>query len=293
MGRRSLLHRYVPLEMLPSNPSQTRTVYAPLLAGATTILFEGKPVGTPDASTFWRIVEEYKVTTMFTAPTALRAIRREDGDNDYFERIYGERGGLRSLRALFLAGERSEPSIVQMYQRLLAKHCAAGAVVVDNWWSSESGSPISGVALSAAAGQDFSSTHRHAPLPIKPGSAGKPMPGFDVRVVDDEGKEVKRGEMGNIVMAIPLAPTAFTTLWRDEERFYKGYMKRFDGQWIDTGDAGMIDEEGYISIMSRADDVINVAAHRFSTGKSSLAHNMVVSLSHLTYASRAQYVLLV
>jgi propionyl-CoA synthetase len=227
----------------------------------------GKPVGTPDASTFWRIIEEYRVTTMFTAPTALRAIRREDGDNDYFEQIYGSRGGLRSLRALFLAGERSEPSIVQMYQKLLAKHCAGGAVVVDNWWSSESGSPISGIALSAAAGQDFASPHRHQPLAIKPGSAGKAMPGFDVRIVDDEGNEVKRGNMGNIVMAIPLAPTAFTTLWEDEERFYRGYLKRFDGKWLDTGDAGMIDEDGYISIMSRSDDIINVAAHRFSTGK--------------------------
>lgn len=243
-------------------------MYAPLLIGATTVLFEGKPVGTPDASTFWRIIEEYKVTTMFTAPTALRAIRREDGDNDYFEHIYGNRGGLRTLRALFLAGERSEPSIVQMYQKLLTKHCAGGAVVVDNWWSSESGSPISGIALSAAAGQNFDSSHRHQPLPIKPGSAGKAMPGFDVRIVDDDGKEVKRGSMGNIVMAIPLAPTAFTTLWQDEERFYKGYLRRFDGRWIDTGDAGMIDEEGYISIMSRSDDIINVAAHRFSTGTS-------------------------
>ncbi|KAF2687746.1 acetyl-CoA synthetase-like protein [Lentithecium fluviatile CBS 122367] len=241
-------------------------VYAPLLAGATTVLFEGKPIGTPDASTFWRIVEEYKVTTMFTAPTALRAIRRDDGDNEFFEKLYGERGGLRSLRALFLAGERSEPSIVEMYQMLLKKHCADGAVVVDNWWSSESGSPISGIALSAAAGVDFASKQRDRPLPIKPGSAGKAMPGFDVRVVDDEGNEVKRGQMGNIVMGIPLAPTAFTTLWEDEERFYRSYLKRFNGKWIDTGDAGMIDKDGYISIMARADDVINVAAHRFSTG---------------------------
>ncbi|KAJ4312816.1 hypothetical protein N0V94_007240 [Neodidymelliopsis sp. IMI 364377] len=241
-------------------------VYAPLLVGASTVLFEGKPVGTPDASTFWRIIQDYRVTTMFTAPTALRAIRREDGENKFFEKQYGEKGALKSLRALFLAGERSEPSIVQMYQKLLSKHCEPGAIVVDNWWSSESGSPISGIALSASAGIDFASSERPKPLPIKPGSAGKAMPGFDVRVVDDAGKEVKRGEMGNIVMAIPLAPTAFTTLWEDEERFYKGYMKRFDGKWIDTGDAGMIDEDGYISIMARADDVINVAAHRFSTG---------------------------
>tara|TARA_R110002003_G_scaffold433_2_gene19692 strand:- start:468 stop:2156 length:1689 start_codon:yes stop_codon:yes gene_type:complete len=242
-------------------------VYAPLLVGASTVLFEGKPVGTPDAGTFWRIIEEYKVTTMFTAPTALRAIRRDDGENEFFK-ARGRRGALKTLRALFLAGERSEPSIVEMYQTLLATHCAPGAVVVDNWWSSESGSPISGIALSAAAGLDFASQDRPKPLPIKPGSAGKAMPGFDVRVVDDKGQEVKRGVMGNIVMGIPLAPTAFTTLWEDEERFYRGYLKRFDGKWIDTGDAGMIDKEGYISIMSRADDVINVAAHRFSTGMS-------------------------
>ncbi|KAL5118475.1 hypothetical protein ACEQ8H_003651 [Pleosporales sp. CAS-2024a] len=240
-------------------------VYAPLLVGATTILFEGKPIGTPDASTFWRIIEEYKVTTMFTAPTALRAIRREDGQNDLFRRR-GKQGALKSLRALFLAGERSEPSIVQMYQKLLEAHCAPGAMVVDNWWSSESGSPISGIALSAGSGLDFSCEERTRPLKIKPGSAGKAMPGFDVRIVDDRGKEVERGVMGNIVMGIPLAPTAFTTLWEDEERFYKGYLSRFDGRWIDTGDAGMIDKEGYVSVMSRADDVINVAAHRFSTG---------------------------
>lgn len=242
-------------------------VYAPLLVGACTVLFEGKPVGTPDPSTFWRVVEEYKVTTMFTAPTALRAIRRDDGDNSFFEER-GKKGALKTLRALFLAGERSEPSIVEMYQKLLTKHCAPDAIVNDNWWSSETGSPISGLAMSASAGMDFSSKDRPKPLPIKPGSAGKAMPGFDVRVVNDEGKEVERGRMGNIVMAIPLAPTAFTTLWGDEERFYKSYLKRFDGKWIDTGDAGMIDRDGYISIMSRADDVINVAAHRFSTGTS-------------------------
>ncbi|KAH7081785.1 hypothetical protein BKA63DRAFT_504611 [Paraphoma chrysanthemicola] len=240
-------------------------VYAPLLVGASTVLFEGKPVGTPDAGTFWRIIEDYKVTTMFTAPTALRAIRRDDGENEFFE-DRGKRGALKTLRALFLAGERSEPSIVEMYQKLLATHCAPGAVVVDNWWSSESGSPISGIALSASAGLDFASHERPKPLTIKPGSAGKAMPGFDVRVVDDNGQEVKSGVMGNIVMGIPLAPTAFTTLWEDEERFYRGYLKRFNGKWVDTGDAGMIDNEGYISIMSRADDVINVAAHRFSTG---------------------------
>lgn len=241
-------------------------LYAPLLAGATTVLFEGKPVGTPNAGEFWRIIEEYQVTTMFTAPTALRAIRRDDVENHYFEQVFGSRGGLRTLRALFLAGERSEPSIVEMYQRLLSKYCAGGAMVIDNWWSSESGSPISGIALSAAAGKDFNTKYRHTPLKIKPGSAGKAMPGFDVRVVDDDGNELQPGSMGNIVMATPLAPTAFTTLWGDEDRFYRSYLKRFNGKWLDTGDAGMIDREGYISIMSRSDDIINVAAHRFSTG---------------------------
>jgi propionyl-CoA synthetase len=240
-------------------------LYAPLLAGAATVLFEGKPVGTPDAGTFWRILEEHKVNVLSTAPTALRAIRRDDPNNKFFEAA-GQRGGLKQLRALFLAGERSEPNIVRIYQSLLEKYCQPGAQVIDNWWSSESGSPISGLALRATAGKNFTTQDFHKALPIKPGSAGKPMPGFDVRIVDNEGKEVARGNMGNIVLAIPLAPTGFTTLFNDEERFYKGYLKRFGGQWIDTGDAGMIDEDGYVHVMSRSDDIINVAAHRFSTG---------------------------
>ncbi|MCJ1272008.1 hypothetical protein MMC22_011914 [Lobaria immixta] len=241
-------------------------LYAPLLAGATTVLFEGKPVGTPDAGTFWRILEEYRVNVLFTAPTALRAIRRDDPGNKFFIAA-GQRNGLRHLRGLFLAGERSEPSIVRMYQDLLEEHCAPGAQVIDNWWSSESGSPISGIALAAAAGTKHSVANGHRkPLPVKPGSAGKPMPGFDVRIVDDSGKEVKKGQMGNIVLGMPLAPTGFTTLFNDEERFYKGYLKRFNGEWIDTGDAGMVDGNGYVHVMSRSDDIINVAAHRFSTG---------------------------
>lgn len=242
-------------------------LYAPLLTGASTVLFEGKPIGTPDSGTFWRIVEEYKVNTLFTAPTALRAIRRDDPENKMLKKV-GERGGMKSLKALFLAGERSEPSIVTMYQELLKKYGAPGHVI-DNWWSSESGSPISGVALVPHAGKDRKTTARDVePLGIKPGSAGKAMPGFDVRIVDDSGKEVEKGKMGNIVLGMPLAPTGFRTLWQDEERFYKGYLKRFEGKWIDTGDAGMIDQDGYIHVMSRSDDIINVAAHRFSTGKS-------------------------
>ncbi|KAA8574415.1 hypothetical protein EYC84_005887 [Monilinia fructicola] len=220
-------------------------LYAPLLAGATTVLFEGKPVGTPNAGTFWRIVDEYKVNTVFTAPTALRAIRRDDSENKLFKEV-GERGGLKTLRALFLAGERSEPSIITMYQELLAKYAAKGATVIDHWWSSESGSPMTGIALSPHSALSRTA-HRTGPIiPAKPGSAGKPLPGFDVRIVDDSGNEVPCDTMGNIVLGIPLAPTGFRTLWEDEERFYKGYMKRFGGRWIDTGDAGM--------------------PHRFSTG---------------------------
>ena len=248
-------------------------VYAPLLAGATTVLFEGKPIGTPDPGSFWRIVEEHKVTTLFTAPTALRAIRKDDPEGKYLRKV-GERGGLKRWRALFLAGERSEPSIVNLYQDFLTKYAAKDAMVVDNWWSSESGSPITGIALRPELGlindKNNPPQNKHtssSPLKMKPGSAGKPMPGFDVRIVDDSGKELSQGNMGNIVLGIPLAPTGFTTLFNDPVRFYKGYLKRFDGKWIDTGDAGMIDQDGYVHVMSRSDDVINVAAHRFSTGR--------------------------
>lgn len=240
-------------------------IYAPLLAGATTVLFEGKPVGTPDASTFWRILEEYKVNSLFTAPTALRAIRKEDPDNKFFEET-GRRGGLKNLRGLFLAGERSEPSIVQMYDDLLGKHCAPNAHVIDNWWSSESGSPMTGLPLIPSTGFTYSDMTGTDPLHIKPGSAGKPMPGFDIRIVDDDGEPVAQGTMGNIVLGTPLAPTGLTTLWNDNERFYKSYLKRFSGRWLDTGDAGIIDDDGYVHIMSRSDDIINVAAHRLSTG---------------------------
>ncbi|KAJ5811676.1 Acetate--CoA ligase [Penicillium riverlandense] len=241
-------------------------LYAPLLAGATTILYEGKPIGTPDAGAFWQLVEEHRVNVLFTAPTALRAICKEDPDNQFFHTV-GRRDGLRSLRALFLAGEQSGSKLIVTFQDLLKKYAALGAVVIDNWWSSESGSPISALALHSPAGQvDDSPGEVARPLPVKPGSAGKPMPGFDVRVVDDSGKEVRPGTMGNIVLAIPLGPTACTTLFNDHDRYYRGYLKRFNGRWVDTGDAGMIDPDGYVHVMSRSDDIINVAAHRFSTG---------------------------
>ncbi|KAM0718239.1 hypothetical protein Q7P37_006571 [Cladosporium fusiforme] len=252
--------------------------YAPLLAGATTVLFEGKPVGTPDASTFWRILDEYKVNSLFTAPTALRAIRKEDPENKFFEER-GRKGGLKALRGLFLAGERSEPSIVKMYDELLATHCAPDAHVIDNWWSSESGSPMTGLPLLPSSGFNYNDTNGTETLLIKPGSAGKPMPGFDIRIVDDDGNPVSQGTMGNIVLGTPLAPTGLTTLWNDPERFYKSYLKRFDGRWLDTGDAGIIDEDGYVHVMSRSDDIINVAAHRLSTGAIEQA---VSAHSHVT-----------
>lgn len=253
-------------------------LYAPLLVGATTLLFEGKPIGTPDAGTFWRLIEKHHVNTLFTAPTAMRAIRKEDANATFFKEI-GDRGGLKSLRALFLAGERSEPSIVSAFQELLTKYAAPDAQVVDNWWSSESGSPITGLALDAHAaivspsGAKAKAKDITKPLSTRPGSAGLPMPGFDVRIVNDSGTEVQPGTMGNIVMKAPLAPTAFTSLFDDDERFYKGYLKRFDnrGGWVDTGDSGFVDEDGYVHIMSRSDDIINVAAHRFSTGTYSSA----------------------
>ena len=258
-------------------------LYAPLLVGATTVLFEGKPVGTPDPGTFWRIIEKHSVNTLFTAPTAMRAIRKDDPSDQFLKEV-GGRGGLKSLRALFLAGERSEPSIVRTYQDLLTRFAAPEALVVDNWWSSESGSPITGLALNSAALPGSSSDGNTRPLAIRPGSAGLPMPGFDVRIVNDEGNEVPRGTMGNIVMGIPLAPTAFTNLFQDDERFYSGYLKRFNGRWVDTGDAGLIDEDGYVHIMSRSDDIINVAAHRFSTGMHILSLDIVSihSLATLT-----------
>ncbi|KEY68957.1 hypothetical protein S7711_04622 [Stachybotrys chartarum IBT 7711] len=241
-------------------------VYAPLLAGAATVLYEGKPVGTPDASALWRIVEEYKVNALFTAPTALRAIKRDDPDSSCLSEI-GRRGGLKSLRALFLAGERSEPSIVTTYQDLLSQHGAPGAQVIDNWWSTESGSPMTGRALIPHAGRDpLTHSTGHPPPPIKPGSAGRAMPGFDIRVVDDDGREISRGSMGNIVLGTPLAPTGFCTLWNDDERFYKSYLKRFQGKWLDTGDSGLIDADGNVHVMSRNDDVLNVSAHRLSSG---------------------------
>ncbi|EPQ28794.1 uncharacterized protein PFL1_03597 [Pseudozyma flocculosa PF-1] len=228
--------------------------YGPLLLGATSIVYEGKPI-IPDAGIWWRICSQYRVTQLFCAPTALRAIVGLDPDAKLMR---GEGIDLRSLRALFLAGERSEPQIVSRFERLLKELAAPGAQTNDNFWSSESGSPITGLLLSGAFG----------PLPARPGSAGMPMPGMDVVIVDDDGNELPRGKMGNLVLRTPLAPSFLGGLWMNPERFRKSYFERFEGKgdWFETGDQGVIDPDGYVSILSRSDDLINVSAHRLGTG---------------------------
>lgn len=198
---------------------------------------------------------------------ALRAIKGDDPENRQLKRI-GNAGGLKSLRALFLGGERSEVSLARLYQQFLRQYASPGAIINDNWWSSETGSPISAISLSPETASDWknmNAVRRRVPLAtVKHGTAGRLMPGFDIRVVDDQGGELRSGEIGNIVLSTPLPPAGFRTLWGDEERFYKGYFKRF-GKWIDTGDTGAIHQDGYISVLSRSDDVINTAGHRLST----------------------------
>jgi propionyl-CoA synthetase len=217
-------------------------VYGPLLAGATTILYEGKPVGTPDAGQFWRVIAEYGVRSMFTAPTAFRAIKKEDPRGEY-ARGYD----LSTLRYLFLAGERLDPETYRWASDLL------DIPVIDHWWQTETGWAI----VANPAGIEL--------LPIKPGSPTKPMPGWDVQVLDSAGHPVPPGEDGAIVVRLPLPPGALPTLWNDDERFIRSYMAAFDGYYL-TGDGGRIDSDGYVFVMGRTDDVINVAGHRLSTG---------------------------
>ncbi|ORY76041.1 hypothetical protein BCR37DRAFT_167406 [Protomyces lactucae-debilis] len=224
--------------------------YAPLLIGASTVLFEGK-LPMRGGAEVWRVCEEYNVDVLFCAPTALRALRAGDPESKQLKSR-----NLNSLKSLMLAGERSEPSIVIHYSDVLKAHVGSHFECIDNYWSSESGSPITGVLQSL----------KDKPVP-KPGSAGPPTPGFDLHIVDDDGKEVPQGTSGNIVLKTPLPPSMLSELWRDSEgRFQKSYMKRFGGKWFDTGDAGLIDEDGFVHIMARSDDIINVAAHRLSTG---------------------------
>ncbi|MCF6303778.1 MAG: propionyl-CoA synthetase [Rhodobacteraceae bacterium] len=216
--------------------------YGPLLAGATAVLFEGKPVGTPDAGTFWRVIEEHKVVSMFTAPTAFRAIKREDPEGAYVRKY-----DLSSLRVLYLAGERADSDTIIWAQNQL------GVPVIDHWWQTEIGYPA--VAIPMGLEQ----------MPVKPGAAGVAMPGFDIQVLDDGGHQVPAGEMGAIAIKLPLPPGTLPGLWNAEQRFRKSYLEAFPG-YYETGDAGMIDEDGYVYIMARTDDVINVAGHRLSTG---------------------------
>ena len=216
--------------------------YAPLIAGCTTVVFEGKPVGTPDAGTFWRVIEEHKVKTFFTAPTALRAIKRDDPEGllmaDY---------DTSSMQALFLAGERADPDTVQWAGRHL------NVPVIDHWWQTETGFAIAANPLGLGL------------LPMKIGSPAVAMPGFDVRVLDEGGHEVSPGTLGAIAIKLPLPPGTLPTLWNAEERFVKSYLSHFPGCY-ETGDAGYVDADGYLYIMARTDDVINVAGHRLSTG---------------------------
>jgi len=217
-------------------------VYAPLLNRNTTVVFEGKPVGMPDAGTFWRVINEYNVKTLFTAPTALRAIKKEDADGDLTKKY-----DLTCLKALFLAGERCDPDTIHWAREQL--RCD----VVDHWWQTETGWVIAGNPLGI---KNF---------PIKLGSSTKPIPGYDIQIFNDQGEQIPPNELGNIVVKNPLPPGTMLTLWGSDERFKQTYMDRFHGYYL-TGDSGMIDEDGYVHIMSRIDDVINVAGHRLSTG---------------------------
>ena len=217
-------------------------VYAPLLKGCTTILFEGKPVGTPDAGTFWRVIAEHKVAAFFTAPTAFRAIKKEDPDGTFLAKH-----DISSLRTLFLAGERADPDTIIWAQEKL------NVPVIDHWWQTETGWTIAGNPMGLGA------------LPVKLGSPTVAMPGYDVRIVDDEGHPVAAGTLGNIVIKLPMPPGNLPTLWNAEERFRSAYLEEFPG-YYKTADAGIMDEDGYLFIMARTDDIINVAGHRLSTG---------------------------
>jgi len=217
-------------------------VYGPLFKGCTTILFEGKPVGTPDAGVFWRVISEHKVKSLFTAPTAFRAIKKEDPNGNFFKKY-----DLSSFETLFLAGERADPDTLKWAENLLK------VPVIDHWWQTETSWAIS----ANCAGLGLSKT--------KYGSACKPVPGYDVRILKSDGKEAKPNEMGDVVVKLPLPPGTFPTLWNADQRYKETYMSNYPG-YYQTYDAGHIDEDGYVWIMSRTDDIINVAGHRLSTG---------------------------
>ena len=217
-------------------------VYAPLLTGCTTVLYEGKPVGTPDPGAFWRVISDHGVSSLFCAPTAFRAIKREDPEGNYARKY-----DLSSLRSLFLAGERLDPDTYHWASDLL------GIRVIDHWWQTESGWAIVANCLGIEE------------MVVKPGSSSKPVPGYDVQILDGEGNRLGAGEEGLVVVKLPLPPGTLPTLWHDDDRFVDSYMSTFPGYYL-TGDGGYIDEDGYVFVMGRVDDVINVAGHRLSTG---------------------------
>ena len=218
-------------------------VYAPLLHGCTTILYEGKPVRTPDAGAFWRVIAEHKVTTFFTAPTAFRAIKKEDPEAKLKTQY-----DISCLRTLFLAGERLDPPTYDWLMGIM------DVPVIDHWWQTETGWPI----CSNPMGLE--------PQPVKTGSPTFAMPGYDVRILDEAGQPCQPGETGNIAVKLPLPPSCLPTLWEDDQRFRESYLSQFPG-YYQTGDGGLIDEDGYVYVMGRVDDVINVAGHRLSTGQ--------------------------
>ncbi len=218
-------------------------VYGPLIYGATSILYEGKPVGTPDAGAFWRVIAEHKAVALFTAPTAFRAIKKEDPDGKLLKQY-----DLSNFRTLFLAGERGDPPTIEWAQRLL------GVPVIDHWWQTETGWVICGNFVGLEL------------MPVKPGSTSVPAPGWDIQVLDAAGQPVPAGEIGAIVGKLPMPPGTFPTLWNADDRFRQAYLAEFPG-YYKTGDAGFIDADGYVSVMTRVDDVINVAGHRLSTGQ--------------------------
>jgi propionyl-CoA synthetase len=217
-------------------------VYAPLIYGCSSVLYEGKPVGTPDAGAFWRVIVEYKVSAFFTAPTALRAVRKEDPEAKFL-RYYD----ISSLRTLFLAGERADPDTVKWAAQVV------GRPIVDHWWQTESGWPIAANPVGLGI------------MPIKPGSPTVAMPGYEIDIVDEACRPVPNGTMGSIVIKLPLPPGCLPTLWRQDERMRESYLSEFPG-YYKTSDAGVKDVDGYLTILGRTDDIINVAGHRLSTG---------------------------
>jgi propionyl-CoA synthetase len=218
-------------------------VYAPLLTGATTVLYEGKPVGTPDAGAFWRLVADHQVKVLFTSPTAIRAVKRDDPHGELIKQH-----DLSSLQALFLAGERLDPATYEWASARL------GVAVVDHWWQTETGWPIA------------ANLRGLEPMPIKAGSPTVPVPGYDVRVLGADGRQLPAGEQGAICLKLPLPPGVSQGVWGDEQRYVQSYLSAYPGYYL-TGDGGYLDDDGYLFVLGRTDDVMNVAGHRLSSGQ--------------------------